>query len=87
MEAIKDQLMEIVYGPGVNLHGEVYTFKLVLGGDMAFQEAVMAHAMGKEYGLEEPYLCPGCGETIQRHGDFPPDDKDNMQNYQWVHFG
>eukprot|EP00873_Tetraselmis_striata_P023478 jgi/Tetstr1/443742/TSEL_031730.t1 len=69
----------------MKLHGEVYTFKPVLGGDMAFHgdyerkgmtkpitkstwyAAMMAHAMGKEYGLEEPYLCPGYGLTIRRH--------------------
>eukprot|EP00873_Tetraselmis_striata_P012416 jgi/Tetstr1/432680/TSEL_022048.t1 len=104
MEAIKDQLMEIVYGLGMKLHGEVYTFKLVLGGDMAFHgdyerkgmtkpitksigyAAMMAHAMGKEYGLEEPHLCPSCGENIHRifpHGD----SKEDMHDYQWAHFG
>eukprot|EP00873_Tetraselmis_striata_P038123 jgi/Tetstr1/458387/TSEL_044825.t1 len=37
LEAIKEHLMEITYGPGMKLHGEVYTFKLVLGGDMAME--------------------------------------------------
>eukprot|EP00873_Tetraselmis_striata_P006096 jgi/Tetstr1/426360/TSEL_016672.t1 len=133
MEAIKDQLMEIVYGLGMKLHGEVYTFKLVLGGDMAFHggifghagaastffcficdmpsqymhhtpsdyerkgmtkpitksigyAAMMTHAMGKENGLEEPHLCPSCGENIHRifpHGD----SKEDMHDYQWAHFG
>eukprot|EP00873_Tetraselmis_striata_P015617 jgi/Tetstr1/435881/TSEL_024769.t1 len=83
MKAIKDQLMEIVYGPGMKLHGEVYTFKLTIYERKGMTKpitkstgyaAMMAHAMGKEYGLEEPYLCPSCGLTIQRHGDFPPED-------------
>eukprot|EP00873_Tetraselmis_striata_P013900 jgi/Tetstr1/434164/TSEL_002488.t1 len=49
---------------------------------------MMAHAMAKAYGLEEPYLCLGCGLTIQRHGDFPHGDgKEGMHDYQWTHFG
>eukprot|EP00873_Tetraselmis_striata_P028772 jgi/Tetstr1/449036/TSEL_036252.t1 len=45
--------------------------------------------MGKEYGLEEPYLCHGCGLTIQRHEDFttPSDSREDMQDYHWAHFG
>eukprot|EP00873_Tetraselmis_striata_P010756 jgi/Tetstr1/431020/TSEL_002038.t1 len=135
MEAIKDQLMELCDGSGMKLHDEIYTFKMVLGGDMAWQSgiyghagaastffcfvcdmpkhythltqsdyerkgmsmpmiksaqsaAMLAHAMGQEYGLTEPYPCPGCGETVHFHGDLPPADTPAArQNYQHAHFG
>jgi hypothetical protein len=35
--AIRQEHIELCDGPGMELHGTIYTFKLVLGGDMAFQ--------------------------------------------------
>eukprot|EP00873_Tetraselmis_striata_P038145 jgi/Tetstr1/458409/TSEL_044845.t1 len=114
MEAIKDQLMELCDGSGMKLHDEIYTFQMVLGGDMAWQSgiyghagaastffcfvcdmsknhmhltqrdyerkgmsmpiiksaqyaAMLAHAMGDEYGLTEPYPCP---DATPRAADF-----------------
>eukprot|EP00873_Tetraselmis_striata_P036759 jgi/Tetstr1/457023/TSEL_043687.t1 len=50
--------------------------------------AMLAHAMGDEYGLTEPYPCPGCGETVHFHGDLPPTDTPAArQGYQHAHFG
>eukprot|EP00873_Tetraselmis_striata_P037237 jgi/Tetstr1/457501/TSEL_044082.t1 len=135
----KDQLSEsreiVIQFCGMKLHDEIYTFKMVLGGDMAWQSgiyghagaastffcfvcdmlkhymhltqsdyerkgmsmpmiksaqyaAMLAHAMGQEYGLTEPYPCPGCGETVHFHGDLPPADTPAArQNYQHAHFG
>jgi hypothetical protein len=36
LRAIKQELRELCDGPGIEVHGMIYTFKLVLGGDMAF---------------------------------------------------
>jgi hypothetical protein len=37
VEAIKHELRELCDGLDMEMHGIIYTFKLVLGGDMAFQ--------------------------------------------------
>eukprot|EP00873_Tetraselmis_striata_P001057 jgi/Tetstr1/421321/TSEL_012292.t1 len=70
MEAIKDQLMELCDGSGMKLHDDIYTFQMVsdyerTGMSMpiiksAQYAAMLAHALGDEYGLTEPYPCPGC---------------------------
>eukprot|EP00873_Tetraselmis_striata_P014508 jgi/Tetstr1/434772/TSEL_023823.t1 len=134
MEAVKDQLMELCDGSWMKLHDDIYTFQMVLGGDMAWQSwiyghagaastffcfvcdmskhhmhltqsdyerkgmsmpiiksaqyaAMLAHAMGDEYGLTEPYPCPGCGETVHFYGDLPPTDTPAArQDYQHAHF-
>jgi hypothetical protein len=44
LEAIKQELREIYDGPGMELHGAIYIFKLIIGGDMAFQGGSLGHA-------------------------------------------
>jgi hypothetical protein len=113
----------------MELHGAIYIFKFVIGGDMAFHggtfghdgaayiffcficgmsrrkkhltpanyqrkgmttpmektsifAAMLAHAFKEEYGLTEPYMCPGCGLLVQCHGDMlPPDNQLGRQDY------
>jgi hypothetical protein len=44
LDAIMQEMREICYGPGMELHGAIYIFKLVIGGDMAFQSGSFGHA-------------------------------------------
>jgi hypothetical protein len=46
--AIKQELGDLCDGPGMELHGTIYTFKLVLGGDMAFEGGAFGH-VGRAY--------------------------------------
>jgi hypothetical protein len=129
LHAIKQKLRETCDRQGIELHGTTYTFKLVLGGDLAFHggafgragaastffcfvcdmarhekhltpfdyprkgmtppmykisdfAAMLTHALGEEYGLAKPCLCPRCGLRVKLHGDMPPfDGKHGRQDY------
>ena len=47
----------------------------------------LAHAFGKEYGLEEPYPCEGCGKLVAEHLDHPPENAKEEKDYPHHHFG
>ena len=38
------------------------------------RHSMLAHAFGKEYGLEVPYVCEGCNREISEHNQYAPDN-------------
>jgi hypothetical protein len=80
LDAIKQELSEICDGPGMELHGAIYTFKLVIGGDMAFQGGIFGHT-----GVAYIFFCFICDMArhikhltqadYQRKGMTPPMEK------------
>eukprot|EP00873_Tetraselmis_striata_P020244 jgi/Tetstr1/440508/TSEL_028831.t1 len=63
----------------MKLHGEVYTFKLVLRGDMAFQGDYARKGMTKPITKSKGYA------AMMPH--VMGKDKEDRQDYQWAHFG
>ena len=48
----------------------------------------LAHVFGAEFGLVEPYVCPGCSEVVNKHLQHAPADTATArQAYQRTHFG
>lgn len=47
----------------------------------------LSHSLGVEYGLPEPYECPGCGMHIQEHGQGQPRTKKELDEYREKHWG
>jgi hypothetical protein len=80
LQAIKQELRELCDGPGMELHGTIYTFKLVLGGDMAFQGGAFGHAGATSFLFcficdmprQNKHLIPA---GYQRKGMTPPMEK------------
>jgi hypothetical protein len=83
LQAIKQELRELCDGPGMELHGTIYAFKLVLGGDMTFQGGAFGHAGAAstfscficDMARQNKYLTPA---DYQRKGMTPPMEKTNV---------
>jgi hypothetical protein len=80
LDAIKQELREICDVPGMELYGAIYIFKLVIGGDMAFQGGTFGHD-----GATSTFFCSICDMArhskhltptdYQRKGMTPPMEK------------
>jgi hypothetical protein len=80
LQAIKQELRVLCDGPGMELDGTIYTFKLVMGGDMAFQGGAFGHV-----GAASTFFCFICDMArknkhltladYQRKGMTPPMEK------------
>ena len=46
----------------------------------------LLHAWGEEYGLTEPYLCPGCHAEITAENRHPPETEAEIRGYPALHF-
>lgn len=50
------------------------------------RRAMLAHALGTDYGLPEPYHCPGCGDYIMDHMQGEPRTDAQEVAYRKKHF-
>jgi hypothetical protein len=66
LQAIKADLGDLCDGAGMELHGTIYTFKLVVGGNMAFQGRAFEHD-----GAASTFVCFICDITRQRTSTSP----------------
>lgn len=48
---------------------------------------MLAHKFGPEWGLEEPYHCPGCQHIISSNDAFAPQSAKDIRDYPSKHYG
>ena len=48
---------------------------------------MMSHKWGPEWGLEQPYACPGCAKTINEHSQHLPHSATQVKNWPRAHRG